>query len=143
PGGRWVNFGSLAFAQEKRASRLSLEETLALVKDTGFAEPIVRESSIPYMRSPASRHARIECVIAWCARKLASAGAPTEHSRLPEWLVRGDLPVPLLEDFRIQAASTRIHAFLMAMIDGRRSVRDMARLLAEQKLMSPQEAEPA
>jgi hypothetical protein len=62
---------------------------------------------------------------------------------LPEWLVMTDLPVPQSEDFKVQAVATRIHAFLMALIDGRRSIREMARVLVEQRLMSEEDAEPA
>jgi len=62
---------------------------------------------------------------------------------LPEWLVLSDRPVPQLEYFRVQAVATRIHAYLTALIDGRRSIRDMARMLVEQRLMSAEDAEPA
>jgi hypothetical protein len=55
----------------------------------------------------------------------------------------GAVPVPQLEDFKVQQVATRIHAFLMALIDGRRSVQDMARMLVEQRLMAPADAEPA
>jgi hypothetical protein len=65
------------------------------------------------------------------------------HEALPDWLVRGKEPVPLFDAFKMQAMSTRIHAFIMSLIDGRRSVKDMAALFAEQKLMSKDEAEPA
>jgi hypothetical protein len=54
-----------------------------------------------------------------------------------------DRPVPQSEEFKVQAAATRIHAYLMALIDGRRTIRDMARMLVEQRLMSEQDAEPA
>jgi hypothetical protein len=37
----------------------------------------------------------------------------------------------------------RIHAFLMSLIDGRRSLKDMAKLVVEQRLMNADEAEPA
>ena len=143
PGGAWINFGSLAFTQGARASRLSFEEALEVVTRTGFASPVIGEQSIPYMCSPASRHARVETVVAWCARK--EVGAPTApvEGTLPEWLVISDRPVPQSEDFKVQAAATRIHAYLMALIDGRRSIRDMARMLVEQRLMSEQDAEPA
>jgi hypothetical protein len=36
-----------------------------------------------------------------------------------------------------------VHAFLLALITGERSMRDMARMLVEQRLMSEQDAEPA
>jgi hypothetical protein len=142
-GGSWINFGSLAFSQGTRALRFSFEETLGIVEQAGFTRPQPREASIPYMRSPASRHARVETVLAWCVARQRAAELPVQHSTLPEWLVTGTQPVPLLEDFRMQAVSTRIHAFLMSLVDGKRSMKDMARLLVEQRLMAPQDAEPA
>ena len=65
------------------------------------------------------------------------------YQSLPEWLVRGNEPVPLTDSFRNQAAATRIHAFLMSLIDGRRSIKDMAKLVVDQRLMTADEAEPA
>jgi uncharacterized protein YbaR (Trm112 family) len=143
PGGCWINFGSLTFAQGERAQRLSFEETLEIVNGTGFAQPVIGEERMPYMCSPASRHARLETVLAWCARKDAAAPAPLAGTRLPEWLVMSDRPVPQLEDFKVHAVATRIHAFLMALIDGRRSIHDMARMVVEQRLMTEEDAEPA
>jgi hypothetical protein len=143
PGGCWVNFGSLAFAQGKRAQRLSFEETLDSVGRSGFGEPAIGEQRIPYMCSPSSRHARMEMVVAWCAQKECAAPVVPDDGPMPEWLVMSDLPVPQLEDFKVQAVATRIHAFLMALIDGRRSVKDMALMLVEQRLMAQEDAEPA
>lgn len=143
PGGSWINFGSLAFSQGARANRLSFEEALEVVRRAGFAQPATVEQSIPYMCSPASRHARVETVVAWCAHKEGEALTEPAEGPLPEWLVMSDRPVPQLEDFKVQAVATRIHAFLMALIDGRRSIRDMARMLVEQRLMNEEDAEPA
>lgn len=142
PGGNWVNFGSLAFSQGSRAQRLSFEETLEMVQRSGFAEPSVTERSIPYMHSPASRHARLESVVAWSARKERDVSARSADGT-SDWLVLTDRPVPQSEDFKVQAVATRIHAYLMALIDGRRSIQDMARLLVEQRLMNQEDAEPA
>jgi hypothetical protein len=50
--------------------------------------------------------------------------------------------VPLLPPFQTTALTTRIHAFIMSMIDGRRSLKDMARILVDQQLMSAHDAEP-
>jgi SAM-dependent methyltransferase len=141
PGGAWINFGSLSFAQGDRTQRLSLEEAMLVVGSAGFTAPQSCEATMPYMASPASRHARRETVLAWFARKEREATQPGEHSTLPEWLIATHQPVPKLEDFQIQQVSTRIHAFLMALIDGRRSVQDMARMLVEQRLIAPADAE--
>lgn len=143
PQGRWINFGSLAFDHPVRARRYSSEETLAIVEETGFATPESREQSIPYMCSPASRHGRQETVFTFSASKTKNVQAPARHKALPDWIVTGKEPVPLLQSFRSQAMSTQIYAFVMSLIDGKRTIGDMAQILEQQKLMTRQEAEPA
>jgi hypothetical protein len=51
--------------------------------------------------------------------------------------------VPLTQSFRTQAMTTQIYAFIMSLIDGKRSIEDMAKILEQQKLMTRQEAVPA
>lgn len=141
PGGRWVNTGSLAFSRAAHADRIGLDEARALLPQAGFRESGLRETSLPYMRSPASRHSRVENVVTWVAEKTSS---PTEAPRarvLPGWLLDAAQPVPRSRAFEMQAISSRIHAFLLAMINGERSMRDMATMLVEQRLMSADEAE--
>jgi N2227-like protein len=143
PGGRWINFGSLAFSRAAHAERVSLEEVVELLPQAGFAEFTAHEGSMPYMRSPASRHARMESTVAWVTNKVA---APVELPRarvLPDWLLMPDIPVPRTPALEMQAISSRVHAFMLALINGERSMRDMARMLVEQRLMSAQDAEPA
>lgn len=141
-GGHWLNLGSVAFASAARAEQLSLEEAVQVVQHSGFAPPTVREAELPYMRSPASRHARIESTVAWSARRTHAVPAPDPQS-LPPWLLDATLPVPQSPDIASQAAVTRIHAFLLSLIDGRRTLADIAQLLIEQRLMSPADAQPA
>ena len=143
PQGRWVNFGSLAFDHPERAHRYSAEETVAIVEEAGFAPPHTREQSIPYMCSPASRHGRQETVFTFCASKTDEVDAPARHKALPDWIVTGKKPVPLLQSFRSQAQSTQIYSYIMSLIDGKRTIADMAKMLEQQKLMTRQEAEPA
>ena len=142
-GGHWVNHGSLAFADAAPADALSLEELLELLPQCGFARPQANEKVQPYLSSPASRHARQESVITFCARKERDVAAPAAGRELPDWIRRTDLPVPALPEFRAQALSTRVYAFLLAMIDGERTIRDMARLMEQQKLMPADDALPA
>ncbi len=142
-GGRWINFGSLAFERPEHAARYSPEETLAIVEEAGFGIAAVNEASIPYMCSPASRHGRRETVFTFAATKRSDADTPPRHKALPDWLVTGKEPVPLLPSFRTQAMSTRIYAFVMSLIDGRRSIEEMAKLMEREKLMTREEALPA
>jgi Methyltransferase domain len=141
PDGRWVAFGSLRFAQADPALSYSLEEALVLIADAGFRDPHVVESTIPYMCSPASRHGRREAVVSISATKSRRAAAPPRHVALPDWLVSGNQPIPMLDAFKLQATTTQIYAFIMSLIDGRRSLRDMAAVLEERRLMPKAEAE--
>ncbi len=142
-GGHWVNHGSLAFADAPPADAVSLEELLERLVQSGFTRPQAGETRQPYLASPASRHARQESVITFCTRKERAVAAPAAGRELPDWIQRTDLPVPALPEFRAQALSTRVYAFLLAMIDGERTIRDMARLMEQQKLMPADDALPA
>ena len=141
--GRWVNFGSLAFAHPERARRYSPKETKAIVSESGFSDPYVSQATIPYMCSPASRHGRQERVFTFSAYKERDAEQAPRHRALPDWIVTGNDPVPLTASFRTQAMTTQIYSFIMSIIDGKRSLKDMAIVLEKQKLMTRAEAEPA
>jgi len=143
PDGRWLNLGSLTFNQVGPDKQYSPEECAALIEAAGFAAPVFAEATIPYMCSPASRHGRRETVLAWHVTKTGKAKRPTRYEALPDWLVKGTEPVPLLDAFRMQATTTRIYAGLMALIDGRRTLKDMAKVLVAQRVMAAADAEPA
>ncbi len=141
--GRWVNFGSLSFASPRHAQRYSPEDVKAVVAEAGFSDPYVSQATIPYMCSPASRHGRRERVFTFSAYKERNAKKPERYKALPDWLVTGKDPVPATASFRQQAMTTQIYSFIMSLIDGRRSIKDMAAVLESQKLMTKDEAEPA
>ena len=141
--GRWVNFGSLAFASPKRERCYSPEEVKAIVAESGFSDPYVSQNTIPYMCSPASRHGRQEKTFAFSAWKEKKIKAPQRHRALPDWIVTGKEPVPLTQSFRTQAMTTQIYSFIMSLIDGRRSIEDMAKVLEQQQLMTRDEGAAA
>ncbi len=143
PGGRWVNFGSLAFDSPERSRRYSPQEVLEVVRESGFSATNISEASIPYMCSPASCHGRHETVFTFCASKEKDTKPPGRYKALPDWIVLGNEPVPLLRSFETQVLSTKIYSFIMSLIDGKRSIVDMALLLEKQQLMTRKEAEPA
>jgi hypothetical protein len=98
---------------------------------------------MPYMDSPASRHGRIEGVLCFAATKRNDVEPVPARSLRPEWIERTDVAIPALPEFREQSLSTRVYAFMMAMIDGQRSIDDMAALMQEQRLMDRTDAVPA
>src|SRR5262249_50470566 len=139
PGGRWINSGSLVFSRAAHADRIGLEEVRELLPAAGFEGLDLRENTLPYMRSPASRHSRLESLVSWVVRKSGPASEQPRARALPDWLQHPDRPVPRTPAFEVQAISSRVHAFMLALINGERSMRDMARMLVEQRLMSAEE----
>jgi SAM-dependent methyltransferase len=142
PGGRWVNSGSLSFSSDEPARRYALEELREIVADSGFAPIVPGEETVPYLCSPASRHGRRETVVSFSALKSAEVEAPAPVRRLPAWLERSDLPIPLLPEMQARQLELRVLAYVASLVDGRRSIRDVARTLVEQRLMNEAEAEP-
>ena len=143
PGGRWVNSGSLAFQGDDPARRYSLEEVRQVVEAAGFAALEVSEDSTPYLCSPASRHGRRETVVTFSAVKQRDVAVPAPARRVADWLEQPDLPVPLLPEVSGRQLELRVLAFVASLIDGQRSVRDMARVLVDKRMMTEAEAEPA
>lgn len=142
PGGRWLNSGSLAFGGDDPACRYALEEVVEVVRAAGFSGVEPHEEAVPYLCSPASRHARVETVVTFAARKFAEVEAPPPLRRRPEWLERGELPVPLLPEIGRRQLEWRVLSYVASLVDGRRSLRDIAQVLVQQRLMTEAEAEP-
>jgi SAM-dependent methyltransferase len=140
-GGRWINFGSLDFHVGDPALQFSREECAEIIAATGFDAPRLRDATLPYLCSPASRHGRLEQVLAWSATKRNEAPPAARPQLLPGWLVAGREPVPLLDVFRLQAPATRIRGYILSLIDGRRSLNEIVAIFDQQKLMTHEEAE--
>ena len=139
--GVWINFGSLSFEDAEPAAQYGLDECEEIVRDGGFDSWCVESRTIPYMSSPASRHGRRETVVAWSAVKRSNANRVPRYEALPDWLVRGQAPVPLSQAIRTQAMAAQVHGFLLSLIDGKRSLKDIAKIAVERKLVPPAEAE--
>jgi hypothetical protein len=96
---------------------------------------------VPYLCSPASRHGRLETVVTFAAIKREEMPMPPPPRRWPDWLEHTDRPVPLLTELQGRQLELRVLAYVASLVDGRRSIRDVARVLVEQRLMAAEEAE--
>jgi SAM-dependent methyltransferase/ribosomal protein S27AE len=143
PGGLWINSGSLVFQQPDPAQCYSLEEVREICTEAGFAPLDLREDRQPYLQSPASRHARTETVVSWSARKEAEVAIPAARAAVPPWIERPDVPVPLRPEITRSVLSMRVYAYVASLVDGQRSLDDIARVLVQERLMTAAEAAPA
>ena len=129
-GGIWCNFGTLVFHSSRFSDRLSCEEFEQCVLDSGFEFVHKEFTTIPYMASPASSHSRRERVVCFSARKVRSVELPQRFQFLPEWATDNSLPVPLLQPFADFFTEHRTYAQILSLVDGRRSVDEISRVLA-------------
>lgn len=140
PGGRWVNFGSLAFPWSNPALRLTAEELAPALDAAGLRMSSLASIAMPYMRSPASRHSRIEEVVTFAADKHSDVPVLAAVTAEPAWLADPSLPVPAEEGFVVNAAASRVQAVVLGQIDGRRSLRELAATLTTHGLLPPDQA---
>jgi SAM-dependent methyltransferase len=143
PGGRWVNVGSLAFPWRRPALRPGPDELLEEVREAGFDIAARRDDEIPYLRSPASRHGRLERVFGFAADKLRRGPRMSGADDRAEWIRDSSRPVPATAQVQLAAEAARIRAILLALVDGRRSIDDLTRIVAEQGLLPPLQAASA
>jgi hypothetical protein len=143
-GGQWLSFGSLAFGNVERdpANSLTMTELTELATGEGFAPANVVQQKGPYLCSPHSRFGRTELLHALATTKLTHSPAAVAAAGEPAWLTACDKAIPCIEHFRQQAVSTQIHAYLMSLIDSKRSIKEIAAVFDEQRLMNTAEAVP-
>ena len=139
PGGSWINHGSVTFIGRRPADRYGLDELLDRIPALGFSRPEHDELEMPYMRSPASRHGRVEQVVTFACQKLTSVPC-VPSPPLPAWLLDPRVAVPAGAGFETAGLASRIQAFVLALIDGRRTAGELAATLVEQQLLDPESA---
>jgi hypothetical protein len=142
-GGVWLNTGPLAFSHRNEAWCYSQEEVLELLTANGFEVVAAERSSVPYLQSPSSAHGRIERVFSFAARKVAQAATPKPHSYLPAWARDADRPVPDLDEFVVASAHFLLKAQALASIDGKRTIDEIAVLVAKRYGLQRSEARGA
>ncbi len=143
PGGRWVNFGSLAFPWRSPARQYGPDEVREIVAAAGFDAGALEDEELAYMCSPASRHGRLETVATFAADKLRRAPREPVPAERAAWLGDSSRPVPRSAELALAADASRIQAVLLALVDGQHSIDDLARIVAEQGLLPPEQAASA
>ena len=142
-GGVWLNTGSLAFFHRNEASCYSEEEVVSLMAANGFEIIATERVKIPYLQSPASAHGRVERAFSFSARKTADAETPKRPQYLPKWLLDPDGVVPDLDEFVVASTNHLFKAQILAAIDGRRTVDEIALLIAKRCGLQRSEAKAA
>ena len=142
-GGIWLNTGSLAFFHRNEAWCYSEEEARELVAANGFEILESERARIPYLQSPASAHGRVESAFTFSARKVADSEARETPPYLPSWFLEPDRPIPDHDEFVVASADHLLKAQILAAIDGRRTIEEIASFVAKRYGLQRAEAKGA
>jgi SAM-dependent methyltransferase len=128
PGGLWVNLGPLRFhAVLSRA--YTIEEVMDIVAGGGFEVLSQDRQDLPYFHSPVSGSRRTDLVFRFAARKAAEAGEVDLPESVPPWVANPLLPIPITPSLVALGKTSMFTTGVLAMIDGQRSIVDVAREL--------------
>lgn len=157
PEGVWIYFGSMTFSHKDLSFNYSADEFFELVEHLGFTIQKSEHQMIPYMASPHSNHGRVERVTTFLARSSGhqaqefpspslkadappKKGAPGDQD-LPPWLVNFEVPVPRSSQIHSKNLVHQISAQLLTLVDGQRSLKQMAEKCVNLGLLEKDEAE--
>jgi len=130
PGGLWVNFGPLRF-QADLARAYTIEEVHEIVGATAFALTSHDRQELPYFHSPISGSHRTDTVFRFAARKTGEAPAVEIADPAPPWVANPLEPIPITQSLISLARTSMFTTAVLGMIDGQRSVVDVARELGK------------
>ena len=131
-GGVWVNTGSLAFFHRDETWCYSEEEVLEMVEANGFEILASERRTIPYLQSPHSAHGRTEEVLSFSAVKTHSVDAEEKKPYIPAWVLNTSRAVPSSTETEICSSNYVLKAQVLALVDGKRTINQIARMVARQ-----------
>lgn len=129
PGGHWLNFGPLRF-KGPVAQRYTIEEVEEAVTTSAFELGLRFQEDVPYFHSPHSGAHRTERVFAFAAKKIGEAGAVSSRPLFESWVSDPQRPIPALPSLVALQRSSAFTAGIVAMVDGHRSLADIAQQLS-------------
>jgi SAM-dependent methyltransferase len=140
PGGRWINSGSFNFRFASWSDCLSIEEGIEAIQSNGFTSRLMRQDMVPYLRSDLDAHERSEFVTTFVMEKTGQARAPHPAPMRPAWMLDSSAPVPVPPSGAQQFATLESQAFVISLVDGKRTGLQIAEAVALRYGLQPQDA---
>ena len=126
-GGHWLNFGSLSFFHADQSLCYSQEEVAEILAAGGFSLIKDARQKLPYLNSPHSSQSRHESVYTFLAvKKEHRSSAAQAAKEQPSWLTDVSQPIPLLPGFEQALATNTLFCQILAKLDGKSALRDLA-----------------
>jgi hypothetical protein len=142
PDGLWINFGSFQInAETPVVFRFNREEVKMLARHADFSGFQETSPTIKYLESPYSAHSRIETL--WTLSSRRGNNGPSTLLRawgIPEWLLDLSRPIPKDQKVDYSEMMHRVPQRVFSLIDGQRSLQDIAEVIATEFEMTVDEA---
>jgi ubiquinone/menaquinone biosynthesis C-methylase UbiE len=149
PDGHWVNCGAWFFNFQNEVDNISLAEAEEIGKSLGWIPLSSSLVETPYLQSDQDNHRRFETMTVFTWRKSnkheAKSSSAAENS-MPslddrvEWIRNPSLAVPKLAPFTNSGETYATMAWVLAQVDGKRSLNEIAAILVLQSGMEPEQA---
>jgi len=136
PEGLWINFGPLRFVGEL-SQQYSIEEVHELVGAASFALQSTSRHDLPYFDSPYSGSRPVETAFSFSAKKTGDASPRPVPGRVAPWIADPRLPIPMSPPLVALGEMSVFTASMLNLVDGTRSMADVADTLAGAWQMDP------
>lgn len=135
-GGTWINTGPLRF-DGRLAEAYSREEVLEITRACGFELVSEFDHVLDYFHSPHSGSHRRETVFCFAARKVAELAERPQAGVRAAWLLDPNQPVVMTPSANALRRNSIVTVGVLALVDGKRSLLDIANALAVQWRVPP------
>jgi hypothetical protein len=136
PGGLWLQVGPLNFNLQLSQTYLR-EELRDIVQTSGFELLSERRERVPYFDSPVSGSWRQETVYCFAAEKRQEASEPTLTRPSAPWVANPRVPIAPSSELMNLGRTSAFTALVLSMVDGQRSILDVAHAVAPHVGMDP------
>ncbi len=138
-GGFWLNSGPLSYSAYEKEESITPDELASRLEKAGFSLEELISESLPYLQSKYSAQKREETVISFRAKKKTHEKRPKKYSFLPEYLTDITKPITATPELGRIYAQSEGDMQLLTLIDNKRSINDLADLIAKQSNVNQQE----
>jgi SAM-dependent methyltransferase len=130
-GGLWLNLGPLRYRHDIPVTRrFAREEVFDLAGGAGFQVEKAQAESVPYLVSKLNGRGKMEWVLSFSARKLATSGGTAGTDGPPPWLLFRHIPVPVFDGLSAFQTEDPAEQIVADAIDGKNTLDDIASTLA-------------
>jgi ubiquinone/menaquinone biosynthesis C-methylase UbiE len=149
PDGHWANCGAWFFNFQNEVDNISLAEAEETGKSMGWNPLSSSLVETPYLQSLQDNHRRFETMTVFTWQKSKTLEPPVRTSQenirpsiddRVDWIRNPALTVPKLSPFTNSAETYATMAWVLAQVDGKRSLNEIAAILVQQSGMEPEQA---